>query len=153
MSTNTTWLIQGVVTGITIAALVGLFGWLREKYREWEQTRFVRNLLEDRYRSILNAGEIKDGDLYASIDRVRLTVFQELLRRVEYVLQYRSSSLHYKKVHDLQRVYTDVRSFMQMLNVDGPQVEKHPQGMRLYEQHFFGPLQELEWLQLDLSNR
>ena len=135
-------LLEGVIVGVTIAALLGLAGWVRARYREREQIRHIRTMLLDSHRRMRTVTDLREGPRHVSADVVRLLTFQDLLRQIECALAYRSSHLHYDKTFDIRSVLVSATAFLKVLET----ADRHPREMQFYEQNFFEPLGDLEWL-------
>ena len=145
MANDMDWFWQAVVSGVTIAAIVGGFQGIRASWRQREQIKRLRLLLRDTYAKMAWEKPLPPtpGGTEVSLRTTRAVLFEGLLRDVEATISYRSPDLHYTRLHQLREVLQSVKAFMAMLKEHNKSIDGE---MPLYDEFFFDPLNALEWL-------
>ena len=94
-------LIESVVTGVTIAVILGIYGWIKWCVSRRKQINHLRHLISYGYdRIIKEAGHYhQDQVLNTSIFQYHL--FNKIMQDVDDALNCRANSLDFKKVHEI----------------------------------------------------
>ena len=145
-------LLEGIIVGVTIAVILGIAGWIRERYREREQIRHISDVVRKRYRVMLTVADIQDGPRLIPANLQRILLFKELLKQIERALVYRSSHLRYQRMFRIRSILDSVTNVMNELGIGESKGQRPPNGMKFYEQHFFEKLDDLKWLKLAKSD-
>ena len=147
------WLWQAVVSGVTIATILGALDWVRSKWREHIQVRQLRETIGSCY-ALMRLSLLPDtSESYNQPDlqnkRLR-EVYDEHARELLQLRDHATPDLHYKKATDIRRVMAAMASrFAAAGPIDfGGQ---HPR-WALYDKEFFDWCRKLEWLGLDLDS-
>ena len=140
-------LIEGVMTGVTIAIILGIFGWIKWCVSRRRQINHLRHLISYGYDRI-----IKESGHYHQKQVLNKSVFQyhlfnKIMQDVDDALKYRSSCLDIKKVHEIKMILIEVDCLIEALYL-GPIGDRITPDERFYETNFFGKFRKLKWLGL-----
>lgn len=146
------WLWQAVVSGVTIATILGALDWVRSKWRERIQVRQLRETIGSCY-ALMRLSLLPDtSESYNQPDlqnkRLR-EVYDEHARELMQLLDHATPDLHYRKATDIRRVMTAMASRLAAAGpIDFGGQRPH---WALYDKEFFEWCSKLEWLGLDLD--
>ena len=145
------WLWQGIATGITIATILAGLGWLRSRWRERVQIRFLRENIGSCYALMLLAlqpgsSEAPSGSV-SEEQRLR-EIYDEHARELEELLDHGTPNLHYMKVIDIRRVHAAMAA--RFAAAGELEFDARYPPWRVYENEFFDWCEDLEWLRLKL---
>ena len=135
-------IIEGITIAVVAAIILGSYQWLSKRIAQREQMRYIRDIIAEGHEKVRDA--IPIGGM--SMDAVRFTVFEHILREVNAALAHRIDRLDYRQKYKLQKVILDVSAFMSALGIGAGEGQKIPGGVKFYEQHFFAKVRAVEWL-------
>ena len=140
-------LIEGVVTGVTIAVILGIYGWIKWCVSRRKQINHLRHLISYGYdRIIKEAGHYHQKQvLNKSIFRYHL--FNKIMQDIDDALKYRSSCLDIKKVHEIKMILIEIDCLIKALYL-GISSDHITPDERFYETNFFEKFRKLKWLGL-----
>ncbi len=146
------WLWQGITTGVTIAMILAIMAWLRSKWRERVQIRYLCDSIGSCYALMLLAlqpgSSESPSNLVHENQRLR-EIYDETARELEELLDHGTPDLHHKKVIDIRRVQAAMAA---RFAAAGPHdfEAQHPP-WSFYENEFFDWCDDLGWLRLKLD--
>ena len=140
-------LIEGVVTGVTIAFILGIYGWIKWCVSRRRQINHLRHLVSYGYDRI-----IKDAGHYHQNQVLNTSVFQyhlfnKIMEDVDDALKYRASCLDVKKVHEIKMILIENDCLIKALYL-GISGDHRTPNNEFYETNFFGKFRKLNWLSL-----
>lgn len=140
-------LIEGVVTGVTIAIILGIYGWIKWCVSRRKQINHLRHLISYGYDRI-----IKESGHYHQKQVLNKSVFQyhlfnKIMQDVDDALKYRASCLDVKKVHEIKMILIETDCLIEALYL-GPSGDHITPDNEFYETNFFGKFRKLKWLNL-----
>ena len=135
-------IIEGITIAVVAAIILGFYQWLSKRIAQREQMRYIRDIVAEGHEKVRDAMPI--GGM--SMDAVRFTVFDYILREVNAALAYRIDRLDYRQKYKIQKVILDVSEFMRALGIGTGEGQNIPGGVKFYEQHFFAKVRAVEWL-------
>ena len=140
-------LIEGVITGVTIAIILGIYGWIKWCVTRRKQINHLRHLISYGYNRI-----IKEAGHYHQEQVLNRSVFQfhlfnKIMQDVDDALKYRSSCLDINKVHEIKMILIEIDCLIKALHL-GPIGDHITPDERFYEANFFGKFRKLKWLGL-----
>ena len=139
-------ILEGIVIGIVIALILGIYDWTRKKLRRREQIWHIRRFTRDAEQNIQEAKPLIVGEgnaPRANIDEVRFVIYKGLIRDLTLALEDRSGELSYTQKYDLKYFIAGQDAITSIF----PQ-NKIPSEIKFYEEHVFKRLHSLKWLEL-----
>ena len=140
-------LIEGVVTGVTISVILGIYGWIKWCVSRRKQINHLRHLISYGYDRI-----IKESGHYHQKQVLNKSIFQyhlflRIILDIEDALKYRANSLDFKKVHEIKMILIEIDSLISALDL-GISGHHMTPDKKFYETYFFEKFRELKWLGL-----
>ncbi|MCY4056534.1 MAG: hypothetical protein F4X43_04080 [Acidobacteria bacterium] len=131
---NLSWLGEGVASGVAIIAVVGVGSWIRSKWRQQEQIKHLRTLIQDSYSRMMAVPEQKQNEFFW------------LLAVLSSTLQHRTPDLSHKRMGELQNVLAKADSTQKRSGISTDE------SMARYDWVLFEQIETVEWLGLDLAS-
>ena len=128
------WLGEGVASGLAIIAVVALGSWIRSKWRQEEQIAYLRTLIQDSYSRMMAQPEQKQNEFFW------------LLAILGSTLQHRTPDLSHKRMGELQNILAKADSTQKRNGIS------QFDSMARYDRVLFEPIENVEWLGLDLAS-
>lgn len=142
-------ILEGVVSGLTITAIVGLFRWLDRLLRRRKQIKEIRNLIQENFIRIKEAKDLppisKDQEDYPA-DVERYAYFQKFRRELDVAVRFRATELSYSQVGDIHGVLRAIDTFFEEFSLETRKVVPLKMAMNFYK-----GLAKKKWLKLEDS--
>ena len=135
-------IVEGITIAVVAAIILGSYQWYSKCKAQREQEQHIRDIIAEGPEKVRDAMPI--GGM--SVDAVRFTVFEYILREVNAALDYRIDRLGYRQKYEIQKVTLDVSAFMSALGIGTGEGQNIPGGVKFYEQHFFAKVRAVDWL-------
>ena len=138
-------IIEGVVIGVVVASLLGVYDRLRRSSRRREQIRHIRTVVETAEIEIQKAVPIvliEGRKPQVSVGEMRSALYKELIRELTIALEDRSGELSYEQRYELRKFIVRQETLLDTVFREG-----RP-SMEFYEQEVFEALRKLEWIQI-----
>ena len=139
--------IEGIVTGVIIAIIVGAFHFLAKKRREEEQIQYIKDVISKCYETIKNAHDYKGKPRDIPKEAIRFVFYKEMVEDLKLALADRTNDLNYEKKYEIKKV---LRFHDEILGKEGLG-QGRPPDMRIYEM-LFDKFNELTWLGWDMDH-
>ena len=120
--------------GVAIIAVVGVGSWIRSKWRQQEQIKHLRTLIQDSYSRMMAVPEQKQNEFFW------------LLAVLSSTLQHRTPDLSHKRMGELQNVLAKADSTQKRSGISTDE------SMARYDWVLFEQIETVEWLGLDLAS-
>ena len=140
-------LIEGVVTGITIAFILGLYGWVKWRLTRRKQLHHLKQVIIHAHRVIVEQSGRYDESQVLNSDVFRYRYFTMTLEHLDDALKYQASALAPKQVHDVKMILIHIHSLIEAKYL-GPIGDRISPSTQFYENELFQPLKDLKWLGL-----
>ena len=138
-------LIIGVGAGVTTSAILGTWRWIVRWSDRREQIRYFRDLITASKEPILSTKDFQpsaQNQKSTTVDHARLALYNALNDDIQTAIKYRASSLTYKEVSSLQRIFTEVNRLKAFFG----NFEILP--LLIAKENLYDKLEELDWLRL-----
>ena len=139
--------IEGVITGVTIAIILGMYGGIKWHMARWEQINHLRHLISQGYDRIIRESGFYHQDQVINASIFQYYLFMNIMRDIDDALRYRANSLDFKKVHEIKMILIEINCIVSALDLGISGYHKTPD-KEFYEMYFFGKFRELRWLGL-----
>ena len=140
-------LLEGVMTGVTIAIILGLYGWIKWHVVKRKQINHLRHLISQGYDRIIRESGFYHQDQVINASVLQYHLFRKIIRDIDDALKYRANSLDFKKVHEIKMILIEIDSIINALDLGIGGYHKTPD-KEFYETYFFGKFRKLKWLDL-----
>lgn len=144
-------LIEGVVTGLTIAIVLGVCAWIKLLVDRRKQVNHLRHLISLGYERIVRESGFHHQEKVIPADILQYHLLRNIMRDVDDALKYRSNSLDSRKVHEVKMILIEIDCLISALDFGTGGYQRTPH-KEFYETHFFGKFRELKWLRLSQSS-
>lgn len=135
-------IIEGVTIGLVVAAMLEVCRRFSNWRNQKKQIQYLKDILTIGHENIRKTESLGG----VTLDMLRFVEFERILREMDTALSYRTSKLNYRKKYEIQKISSDVTSFMNEMNVGRKDGQKLPSELKFYDQQFFDKLRELTWI-------
>ena len=140
-------LVEGVMIGVTIAIILGIYGWIKWRVSRREQINHLRHLISQGFDRIIREQGFYDREQVIPADILQYHIFRKIMRDLDDALKYRVNSLDFKKVHEIKMILIEIDCILSALDLGTASLHITPD-IESYEAHFFGKFRNLKWLDL-----
>ncbi len=140
-------LAEGVMIGITIAIVLGIYAWSKRRFARREQINHLRCVVSQGYDSITRESGLDHQGRVIPADMLQCYLFKNIMQDLDDALKYRANSLNFREVHDVKSILIEIDGIFKALDF-GTGISQRTPDMEFYETHFFGKFRKLKWLGL-----
>ena len=140
-------LIEGVITGITIAVILGMYGWIKLCVARRKQVNNLRHLISHGYDRIIKESGYYHQDQVLNKSIFQYHLFNKIMQDVDDALKYRANSLDVNKIHEIKMILIEIDCLIKALYL-GISGDHRTPDKEFYETYFFGKFRKLKWLGL-----
>ena len=133
------------MTGITIAFILGLYGWVKWRLTRRKQIHHLRQVIIHAHRVIVEQSGRYDESQVLNSDVFRYRYFTMTLEHLDDALKYQASALAPKQIHDVKMILIHIHSLIEAKYL-GPIGDRISPSTQFYEGELFQPLKDLKWL-------
>ena len=152
MSPTVELIITGLLQGLPLALLVGIYHLLSERHRKQGQRNYLRNIINDNIQNILTAEEIKPPFQGPPIpgDHIRRTIYDNMHRRVDSFLSHSRASdkISYEEEVKIRNPFNTIDFFIKERERGLGEGHITLVTVEMCQKVLVKELKEVEWLEL-----